>query len=266
MLNPFDSPHALLRRSLEHVDEMEARFNTFLHRDPCKRFVKHDPETNEHLHGVQFVEPIPNTVTVVAYDAVNALRSTLDHAVYASAVMLGHEDVTTTKFPFGDSADGVKSDAVKRKKNGTIASACHPVEEMRDYLVALHPHPEKGGNADIWALNKLRNVVNHRKLVRLGVQIGDMTISRGVFSDGIRLDRKWNATRDEFIYARTPSAAQSRHYLSVTAFLEIGETPFLGGKPATATFYNLAQMIEGIVVGIERETRRIAKDNSSKSV
>lgn len=258
MLDPFESPRALLRRAVEHIQELEARFRTFIAREPYAHFVRPDLQTGRNAHGVRFVEAVPTTITVVAYDAVNTLRSTLDHAVYASAVALGHSDPRSTKFPFADTEANVRR----------YAADGHPDEAMQEHLAKLAPHSQEGGNHLLWALNKLRNLKNHRKLVQFEMHIRDLKASDMIsFGGGVKMSYEWNTEHDELVFMYTdPSGQYSGYKLEIETIIEIGALDVLAGKPAAARLYELAQISAEIIDGIEEETHRIKQGRRSSGL
>lgn len=242
----FSSPRALLERARENIKEFDERTMAFFKANNYERFERLDEATGEYCHGFSFVAIFEPKVTVVAFDVLNNLRSTLDHIVYASAEALGHPDPRQTKFPFGDTEQAAERDA----------KTCHPDEEMRSYLLSFKPYKD-GGNYLLWGLNQLRNIKNHRRLLTPKFDVNGVTISHGVFRAPISSCFEWNAAGTDYVYLRTRRAGETNYQLSVQPGMRFRDVPVLEDEHAPTMFHRLADEIAGIIDGVERETSRI---------
>jgi len=252
MDDPFLSPRTLLDRAGEHAEEMDRRIISYLKAHPIERRVKLEFKSRQYFHSAKFADLAGSNASVVVMDVVNALRSALDHAVYASSVVLEMPDPRNTKFPFGDTLDRLKGDAAK----------CHPLAEMRDYLIGLKGHKDAGGDVELWCLNKLRNVKNHRALLGLRVTPHNVTISRGQFSGPVQAIGEWNAAGDEYTYLRLSAPPIKDYELTIAPSIQFCGIPELERFAAMGWLPHMRARVAEIVTGIENKTAEIiAKAN-----
>lgn len=71
-----------IKRAQEHVADLERELRSFLERGPYKVGAKQDPHTRKLIYYVASAEPIPDSVPLVAGDAIQNLMSALDHLAY----------------------------------------------------------------------------------------------------------------------------------------------------------------------------------------
>lgn len=251
----LEDSRALLVRSSEHLTEFVSRYQGFARHGIGNFFERADPEIGGKCWGLRVTRTIPRSCTVVLYDVVNTLRSALDHAVYEASVKLGHPDPSKTKFPFADTAAGVVQQ-IHGTRNGRGGAVDGVAPDLDDCLVGLRPHGAAGGDHMLWGLNKLRNLKNHRKMVRLGYHPNEFRI-RGVVSTGpLQIVHEWTQDQEEFIYMRSPDAETK----AVVAQRELGiiplfvDVPALGGQAAVATLYDLLEQLTAHVRAIEAAT------------
>lgn len=243
----FNSSRALIERARENLDEFNRRTIAFFVANPYSRFERLDPTTGEYCHVISMVATFEPSVTVVAFDVVNNLRSALDHAVYASAEALGHTNLRHTKFPFGDNEQSAERDA----------KGCHPEEAMQSYLLSFKPHKDVGGDDLLWGLNQLRNIKNHRRLLTPRFDVNNITISHGTFTSSLRPCSEWNAAGTELTYLRSGKPGETGYDLSVAPRVKFSDIPVLKDVHAPGMFNKLADDIAGIIAGVEQETARI---------
>ena len=86
--DPFESPKLLIGRALEHAHDLNNRGRAFFERKPYAEFVDVHRDSGEQTHKLRLTESLPASFATIAADAVNNLRSALDHAVVASASLV----------------------------------------------------------------------------------------------------------------------------------------------------------------------------------
>ena len=89
MSDPFSSPKRRLARANEHISALKAGWRAFAETKPYVRVVETDLDSGDQLHKVQLARQMPDALTAIAVESVEALRSALDLVGYAAAVAGG---------------------------------------------------------------------------------------------------------------------------------------------------------------------------------
>ena len=152
--NHFYNPRLLLADGRDETYRLNIAVRDFLDRTARFHVPRFDLEKRVYVHKVQFEDALPPYFAVSVRKIVSPLRSALDHAVNASKASLGSAKLNAA-FPFGDTPAEFERDVI-RKCRSVAPEIITVVRGFRPY---------KGGNNDLWALNKLRNVKEHRLLV-----------------------------------------------------------------------------------------------------
>ena len=152
--NHFYSPRELLADGRDETHRLNTAVGEFFARTARFHIPRFDLEERVYVHKVQFGEALPPHFAVSVRKIAGSLRSALDHAVNASKASLGSANLNSA-FPFGGDLKGFELD-IKRK--------CHGVApEIISVIRGFQPY--RGGNEDLLALNKLRNINEHRLLI-----------------------------------------------------------------------------------------------------
>jgi hypothetical protein len=138
----------------DELQRLNIALGEFLARTPRFHVPRFDLEKRVYVHKVQFKEAPPPHFAASVRKIASPLRSALDHAVHASAASFGSA-TRKTAFPFGDTPKQFEHD-IRQKCRGVAAGIITIIRGFRPY---------RGGNDDLWALNKLRNIKEHRRLV-----------------------------------------------------------------------------------------------------
>jgi len=247
--NPFEDPKELIDRAHQHISDVEAHIRAFFDGKPFALEVEPDGDTGYEVHKVRLTDQLPLRAAGIAKDVFSNLRDALDHAVYASAVVVCGNAPTKTGFPFAEDAAAV------HKKLNTKLTDVPP--EIRTFLEQLCPH--SNGNQLLWGLNRTRNIETHRVLVPLiAVSLGNSLRLRGETKGG-HVSSVWDAAGQEveFLRVRIGSGVQYEH--SITSDVVFADVDVLGGEPAITTLYALADEVAAIVVGVEAEVGRLIR-------
>lgn len=141
-----------------HIEEVEALL-TGWNRKGHRTFTKPKGEGRFVLFAEQ-AEPLPDELTLVVGDAVQCLRNSLDHVVFALARKhtpnMTAKQERDTEFPIGDAAVAITDKRI---------SCVSP--DARKEICALAPNPawEQLDRDPLWMLNKLSNRDKHRELL-----------------------------------------------------------------------------------------------------
>lgn len=195
-----------------------------------------------------FFPPAPKKAKAIVKDILNNLRSSLDHATFASAVSLESARLSQVKFPFGDTEAEAAGDLKRRGRD------LRP--EIGDLCLGFKPF--RGGNALLWSLNKARNINEHRALIHIGIDLGDTSFAYS-FDQPINTIHAPMWLDDETALL-VPMAGDGDRSVEVTIGhnYHLGDVADLATKPAVATLNALAGEVERVIVAIEAETLRLS--------
>jgi hypothetical protein len=251
--NHFYSPRLLLADGRGATHRLNAAVGEFLARSGRFHVPRFDLEKRRYVHKVQFEEPLPQQFPVFVRNIAGSLRSALDHAVYASALSLGSPNLKATKFPFGDTPDQLEND-IRRNCRGVAPGIIAILKDFRPY---------KGGNDDLWALNKLRNVKEHRLLVAPPLA-GGMMYPIEIAGKKLRLldtgpvdDGQWDDVNKTLTFQTLPLSDHIEKKL--TFFLIFGDIEGVAGEHLIPKLEAFALIVEDCVDRIEEETGRLLR-------
>jgi hypothetical protein len=234
------------------LDELQWKTKKYHERKPY-RFFTVPTIDGQNLFKVQVTTDPPPELACIAFDAINCLRSSLDHAVFASTcVLTGHENPNSTKFPFADKADDLAGEWSR--------GASGVPKDLRPFLVNLKPF--QNGNNLLWGLNKVRNSKIHRVLaptvsVPAGTAMNAVPGPVGLHIHIWEPIREWNEERREFTYGR--GRVSGFGTIAVQIELAFTQKSALGSRLVGPTLRQTAGIVEGIVSGLEAETARIIR-------
>src|SRR5690242_13101614 len=95
-----------LARAKQHIRELDAEIGSFLDGEPCTVVSEISPDGAYELILARFVKPLPEKLSLVAFDAIGQMRAVLDRLCHACSISPGSGN---TGFPFGDNAAEVES-------------------------------------------------------------------------------------------------------------------------------------------------------------
>lgn len=242
----FDTSKYSIARAKHHISDFERQSCEFFATDPYSRVVEVEPDTREKIHKVKLTKPMPVALPAIASDAVNNLRSALDHAVYGITLASG---VSRTYFPFADNAANFQN-AVKGR--------CKELpKEIVDLLCAFQPYKE--GNTLLWALNELSNTNKHAIICPVALVSSGLDIKRGGFiGSGWSISMPvWNRTKNEMEIFRVSEGCTAQMDFDFTTYIAISDVEFLDGQPADIILNQFVRIVEGIVMALEVEACRI---------
>src|SRR5258708_1210229 len=101
MSDPFASPKRRLRPPKEHLPNVKSRSGSFFATKPYAKAIERNAAGFEE-HKIKLTADVPDPITDIAYEAIEALRSVLDQTTYAIAVASGSKRPDLIHFPVGD--------------------------------------------------------------------------------------------------------------------------------------------------------------------
>lgn len=156
-MTPIAHLYAKAERADQHIKELDRILRVFLDESPYRVSMKGNPQTGEIEWRLDSAKDIPLCISAIAGDAIQNLRSVLDHMVHG--LVIANRCVPkpgVTGFPICETAQEYAASKTRRKIEGIGQIAT-------DSIDALEPY--KGGNETLWRLHRLNNVDKHRLLI-----------------------------------------------------------------------------------------------------
>lgn len=161
-----------VERAKKHISDLHREIGAFLDSKPYAVVKKID--AGKVLYIVAKVTETPSEISAIVGDAIQNLRSALDHLMI-QLLLVKLETETTERelqFPVRDTADKYKS-----KLDGLEQSL------RKDAIDALrNVQAHQGGNGhDIWVLHRLNNIDKHRTIITAGTSFRSVNIGAYMF-------------------------------------------------------------------------------------
>lgn len=137
MPDPLGSVRAKLRRAQHHLDALQAAAQVFADGHPYGLETQRDAKYPDNLHKViVWVQDVPEELSLLAGDAINNIRSALDHMAYQLVIANHGTPTHRTTFPIHD------ADPMERKRDprevrvdgGITEKALGLIRGMQPYL------------------------------------------------------------------------------------------------------------------------------------
>lgn len=218
-----------------------------------------DMERNPGLKvtGIKIAKP-PETLSTKAANIVTNLRSALDQATWRASVALGANEREKIYFPLAGAKTNFDNLFLEKGASKNIPAELHP------FLKGLQGYPTskdyQGGNNLLYALSPISNPNKHTETYRVGLAVSTVQWGRDISADGvldISLPLQINFTTNEIILGTTTPTGYVRMNVTLPAYISFGEVPIVARQPVIPVLNKTADMIEGIVLGIEAETTRL---------
>jgi hypothetical protein len=153
---PLDGVEAKLHRARDHLETFHAAFQEIYYADPVRFEQRLDPVDREHiLWTVVYVPNPPPVLGVIAGDALNNLRSALDHVVWQLALRHTPKPSRSIAFPITRSAEEFA------EKSYMIA---HLSDEERAIVARYQPYNRGDEVSPLKELSRLVNRDKHQVL------------------------------------------------------------------------------------------------------
>jgi hypothetical protein len=242
----FATAYQRIRRAEEHCIELKQKSLHYFASQPSGRLGQPDPHKVYVIDKIKLAVPLPDSMRRLTIQAVENLRSALDHSARAVVVNAAHK--RRTSFPFGDT---------KREFEAALRSKCNHVPgEIKVLFREFQPY--KRGNAPLWALNKLCNAQERRGIVEPTINMKEANFDHiGLTHALAALRPVWSRRRNEIVFSRAPGKETVHHDLESSIDVGFGKVPVFGGQPVLAGLRYLTSIVKAIVMATEAEARRI---------
>ncbi|MGB6771764.1 MAG: hypothetical protein WBF51_07140 [Candidatus Dormiibacterota bacterium] len=255
-----------VERAKKHVNDLESEVHAFLATNPYEVGAKRDPDTRKPLHYLVGVRDTPIEAATLAGDAIQNLRSALDHLVH-HLIQVGtgrSGPFYHSEFPIFDSAAEYKA-GKGRKVQGASPEAVKAIDALKPY---------KGGNDTLWQLHKLNLVDKHRFLITIGSAFRSVDLGGSGFRELIAslppdnpirqgltemlqakpvhvffspADRTFPLKAGDILFEGAPDE-EPDEYLEFRFEVAFGEPHILEGEPLLETVHQMAELVGNIVV------------------
>lgn len=248
MADPFESSRRKIAWAKKHIEDLTREVNAFLKEDPYEVFTEPHPSKAEHVVYKVRLRPLPSALAEITGDAVNNLRSALDHAMYAVAVASGCDSPKNAYFPFSRTAADFENN---------LRGRCKDVpKEIYPLLRAFKPY--NGGNQLLFALNIVCTGDKHKILI----PVVSWAITTGVDLGGtghftMPNPPIWDSAKNEMELLTLGPGAKYKASFNFTTLIAFGESKSLGGAPAVTGLNQFVSEVESVLLAIEAESRRL---------
>ncbi|HML01806.1 MAG TPA: hypothetical protein VK487_00365 [Candidatus Bathyarchaeia archaeon] len=158
-----------IERAKEHIATLHKVIQGFFDSKPYQVSTKRDA-SRRLVYYLSKVQPTPICIAVIAGDAIQNLRTALDHMAW-QLFLIGTGGAISNKhiyFPIADDATAYNSRLEKLRQKGVRTDAIRALNAIQPY---------KGGKDEkLWVLNELNNRDKHRLLVTVGSSYQSMNI------------------------------------------------------------------------------------------
>lgn len=151
-----------VERAKQCIADLNVAIQDFLKSNPYSIGTKRDPQTRRLVYYVTKVQPTPSTIPAIAGDAIQNIRSALDHLAYQLFLVGTNGEKGVGRriyFPIDGSAENFKKN-LSRRTEGIR-------QEAINAICTLEPYKEgKGGK--LLVLHELNIIDKHRSLLTVG--------------------------------------------------------------------------------------------------
>lgn len=242
MTDPFYSSKYSIARAKDHIRELDRQIVEFFKSEPYEQVVDLDAERGQEVHKIKLVKPMPIALPGIAFDAASNLRAALDQAIYAI------KPRKNAFFPIAPDLPHFEN---------TVNGRCkHLPIEIVDLLRTFKPY--KGGNNVLWALNEICNANKHASIRPVavashGIQYGRMMMNAGASI----LPAVWDREKNEMEIIRLSPGGKFEADFDFASRIAICDVEIIDGLPVDAVLNEFARVVEGVVMALEAESRRL---------
>jgi hypothetical protein len=249
-----------VERAKQHIGDLERHLHAFLGTNPYGVACKVDPHTRKPVYPFSCVHPIPESLPLVAGDAIQNLMSALDHLTYQLVCSDTGDKPKNPRwiyFPIRDSFEKYEADR-RGKMQGAHVDTISAIDALKPY---------KGGNDPLWSLYALNVVEKHRLLLTVGSQAAGVHLGElcAMHSDGFPPEAI-AAFRSMDLYLMPADKGfplkegfelyiggvdeEPNPNLKFRFTVALDEPEIVEGQPLLETLHQLTALVEGIVTAL----------------
>jgi hypothetical protein len=169
---------AKVTRAKQHIQDFKLGLGAFYDTSPYEVAMKEDARTGKRIYYVKKADPVPDSLTAIAADLIQNLRSPLDHIAYQLVLDARSSAEPDWKVYYPIARSAADYQATRR---GAIKGVG---KEVIDAIDATEPYKGGKGHA-LWQLNEINKPDKHRLLIGAGAAYGIDLIAgaSAIFSD-----------------------------------------------------------------------------------
>lgn len=249
----LDGSKLKLERAKQHIKDLEAGVERFFETNPYELFIEDNPQAGCREHKVRRVDTPPDSLSLIAGDAIHNLRSALDHLIWQLVIANGKKpDDMRTEFPVWSKKAGFEKGRPGRAKGIS--------KEALDLLYGLKPY--KGGNDTLWLLHRLDIVDKHRLMLAVVSAAQGIVLDLGAMANrllGKGPEEGWgpmplglNAAERDILAPGTvvysePLGSDKNDDVQITVAVSLAEPEVPQGEPIVVTLNNLAGFVDEVL-------------------
>lgn len=151
-----------IERAKKHIVDLQAAIDAARETQLYRFATQRDPKTGHLVYYVTNVQEPPPSISAIAGDVLQNLRSALDHLAYQLVCvgMGSNGPFRWPQFPVYDSAEKYES-GKNAVIHGMRPEAIKAIDQTKPY---------KGGNDTLWRLHELNRIDKHRVLITVAGQ------------------------------------------------------------------------------------------------
>lgn len=184
-----------LERADQHIEDLVSDCKAFDDSSPCKIAYRRNSGSGDLTVSVERVKEVPIAISTITGDAIQNLRSALDHLAYQLVIAAGAKPTKQTGFPISES-EAKYGDEKSKKVEGMHQTAIDAIDCIKPYKGEYKIIGTKRlwipGNETLWKLHSLNNIDKHRLLLPVASmnRLHPMTKSQsdGIFTDFLGVD------------------------------------------------------------------------------
>jgi hypothetical protein len=255
---PLDNIVLKTERAKKHVLDLETVFEGFLKTKPNAFAFKTDENTGDRTYYVTRVAPIPIEFSLLVGDALNNIRTALDHLTYQLVIIGGGSNEIRSKanFPIGNSL----SDYIARRTKmvpGLREDAVKAIDALQPYM---------GGTGEYFChLARLNNFDKHRLLVPVWGCISGHTALRSDreflakfyrkdasdFSAAMMVDKRTFPKKAGDIILTVPKEDVQEN-IQFLFNIMFAEPEIAKGNPIIETLHEMTKIVRGLIFDFDR--------------
>jgi hypothetical protein len=256
MPNAWAKLTSKLDQADEHIFNLKIAWDGFVESGAYPIESEDDPDTGERIYRIVNVAPIDPSFPLIIGDAINNIRSALDHLAY-HLVQLGPAPIEKVYFPIGKRSKEFETDSGGIKQR-LRSDAIKPLSEIKAY--------QEGSDELLWQLDCINNIDKHRLLLTVSAQnrfhsmrpseareayadfLGVEGIESAISGGNIHTLR-WNPILDlkpRDILARVPKH-EVQEKMQFPIEIAFGESRILKGYPVIVTLNRMFDRVRYII-------------------
>jgi hypothetical protein len=254
---------AKIDRAKKHIADLEQVIASFSNPRPYEVLPEYNPNTRQTEYKVVKIERIPESIPLIAGDAIHNLRSALDLLAYemhrAGAYWKSVAEDRVAFRAWGD---------VNKYQSGMVGIIESTSPKVYDEIVRIEPY--KGGNGHaLWQVSELDNIDKHRLLLTAGMAFASVDVgpiiqarSQSAFTSGYQ-PASWEArtvlrpVTNYFplqigqVLHTAPPGSESHQQPKFSLEIQLGEPGVVEGEAVGKTLLKFVGSVECTVSRLE---------------